>query len=68
MAGLACAWLVSRRPLPQIARHSLATLGYEPVFVDVTGIEVSGKRCESPARGCNEEKQYRPDSMFVGLA
>ena len=44
LAGLQeCARLVSRRLVPQVARHSLETPGYVPVFVDGSGIEVSGR-------------------------
>ena len=69
LAGLLeCARLVSRRLVPQVARHSLETLGYVPVFVDGSGIEVSDQHCVGPARGCNGERQYRLHSVFAGAA
>ena len=69
LAGLLeCARLVSRRLVPQVARHSLETLGYVPVFVDGSGIEVSGRHCAGTARGYNGERQYWLHSVFVGAA
>ena len=60
--------MVSRRPVPQVVRHSSETLGYVPVFVDSTSIEVSGKHCDGTAKGYNGERQYWLHSVFVGAA
>ena len=43
-------------------------LGYVPVFIDGTGIEVQGKQFEGAAVGYNGERQYWLHSVFVGRA
>ena len=57
---------IRRRLVPQVARHCRAELGSVPVFVDGTGIEVSGKRFEGAQAGYNGERQYWLHSVFVG--
>ena len=37
--------------VPQLAKHSRASLGYAPVFVDRTGREVRGKKVEQADTG-----------------
>ena len=42
-------------------------LGYVPVFVDGTGIEVAGRCFEQAGKGYNGERQYWLHSVFVGV-
>lgn len=67
VAGLEeCVRVLSRRLVPQVVRESVEQLGYVPVFVDGTGIEVSGRHCEGPRTGYNEERQYWLHAVGVG--
>lgn len=69
LAGLAeCARIVSRRLVPQLARHCRQSQGYVPVFVDGTGVEVQGQQFEGAALGYNGQRQYWLHSVFVGGA
>ena len=42
-------------------------LGYVPVFVDGSGIEVEGRCFEQAGCGYNGERQYWLHSVFVGV-
>ena len=56
------------RLAPAVARDCVDTLGYVPVCVDGTGIEVQGRQFEQAAKGCNGERQYWLHSVFAGGA
>ena len=56
------------RLAPAVVRDCVDTLGYVPVFVDGTGIEVQGRQFEKAAKGYNGERQYWLHSVFVGGA
>ena len=69
LAGLqACVRAVSVQVVPPIAAACGKQLGYVPVFIDGTGIEVQGKQFEGAAVGYNGERQYWLHSVFVGRA
>ena len=57
---------VARRVVPQIARHCVADLGYVPLFVDATQIEVRGKNFEGAARDYKGDRSYQLGAVFVG--
>jgi hypothetical protein len=50
----------------EVARHEEETLGYVPVFVDGTAIEVSGEYFEGARPGYNEQTQYWQHSVYLG--
>jgi hypothetical protein len=56
---------LSRQVMPQVIEQAREELGYVPVFVDGSAIEVMGQY-EGAAAGYNEEKQYWLHSVFVG--
>ena len=64
----ACVRSVSAQVVPPIAAACGEALGYVPVFIDGTGIEVQGKQFEGAAVGYNGERQYWLHSVFVGRA
>ncbi len=64
----ACVRAVSAQVVPPIAAACGKELGYVPVFIDGTGIEVQGKQFEGAAVGYNGERQYWLHSVFVGRA
>jgi hypothetical protein len=49
-----------------VARHEEETRGYVPVFMDGTGIEVSGEYFEGARAGYNEQTQYWQHSVYLG--
>ena len=51
---------------PDAAAHELEGKGYVPVFVDGTGIEVSGRCFEHAAKPCTGERGYWLHAVFVG--
>lgn len=57
---------VGRRIVGEVIAHQRATKGYVPVFVDGSGIEVSGDCFEGAAEGYNGEEQYWLHNVFVG--
>ena len=63
-----CVRAVSAQVVPSIAAACGKELGYVPVFIDGTGIEVQGKQFEGAAVGYNGERQYWLHSVFVGRA
>ena len=68
LAGLqACVRHVCACLAGQWLRRYQAELGYVPVFVDGTGIEVEGRCFEQAGRGYNGERQYWLHSVFVGV-
>ena len=56
------------RLAPAVVHDCVDTLGYVPVFVDGTGIEVQGHQFEQAAKGRNGERQYWLHSVFAGGA
>ena len=64
----ACVRSVSAQVVPVVAAACGKELGYVPVFIDGTGIEVQGKQFEGAAVGYNGERQYWLHSVFVGRA
>ena len=56
------------RLAPAVVRDCVDTLGYVPVLVDGTGIEVQGRQFEKAAKGYNGERQYWLHSVFAGGA
>jgi len=56
---------VARRIAPDVIDHELGENGYIPVFVDGSGIEVSGNNYEEAHVGYNGEKQYWLHTVFI---
>lgn len=56
----------TRSVVAQRARALQAELGYVPVFVDGSGIEVQGRQFEGAQKGYNGELQYWLHAVFVG--
>ena len=68
LAGLqACVRHVSQCVVGHWLRRYQQQLGYVPVFVDGSGIEVEGRCFEQAGRGYNGERQYWLHSVFVGV-
>ncbi len=57
---------LSRCVAPEVVAHELEEKGYVPVFVDGTGIEVSGRLFEHAARLYTGERGYWLHAVFVG--
>ena len=57
---------LSRCVAPEVVSHELEERGYVPVFVDGTGIEVSGRLFEHAARLYTGERGYWLHAVFVG--
>ena len=53
---------MSRRLVPQLARHCRQSHGYVPVFVDGTGVEVQGQQFEGGCAGLQ-----RPAAVLAAL-
>ena len=51
---------------PDVVEHELAEKGYVPVFIDGTGIEVSGRLFEHAARLYTGDRGYWLHAVFVG--
>ncbi len=62
----AVARTVSRSVIETRAQALQAKLGYVPVFVDGSAIEVEGKRFEGAKRGYSGDLQYWLHGVFVG--
>jgi len=56
---------VARRVVVDVIDHELKERGYIPVFVDGSGIEVSGNNYEEAHVGYNDEKQYWLHTVFI---
>ncbi len=68
LAGLqACVRHVCGRLAGHWIRRYQRELGYVPVFVDGTGIEVAGRCFEQAGKGYNGERQDWLHSVFVGV-
>lgn len=57
---------VAQQVAPAVIDHCVATLGYVPVFVDGTAIEVDGRLFECVHKGYNGEPQLWLHNVFVG--
>ena len=61
-----CAHQLAQQVAPAVIEHQVAALGYVPVFVDGTTIEVDGRLFEGARKGYNGEPQYWLHNVFVG--
>lgn len=61
-----CVHQLAQQVAPAIIEHQVASLGYVPVFVDGTAIEVDGRLFEGARKGYNGEPQYWLHNIFVG--
>jgi len=52
--------------LPSVINHERDRLGYVPVFVDGSAIEVYGQHMEGTGRGYSGDRQYWLHSVYVG--
>ncbi|MEE8483956.1 MAG: IS1380 family transposase [Nitrospinota bacterium] len=57
---------ISRKVAPHVIRHEVETKGYVGLFMDGSGIEVSGEYNEAAHTGYNGEKQYWLHGVFIG--
>lgn len=57
---------LARHLAPTILDHQVETLGYVPVFVDGTAIEVDGRLFEGAGKGYDGTLQYWLHGVFVG--
>jgi len=57
---------LTKQVAPSVISHELEHRGYVPLFMDGTGIEVSGRYFEGSAIGYEGENQYWLHGVFVG--
>ena len=61
-----CTHQLAQQVAPAVIEHQVAALGYVPVFVDGTAIEVDGRLFEGAHKGYNGELPYWLHSVFLG--
>lgn len=57
---------LGRALVGEVVKHELKTKGYVPLFIDGTGIEVSGSYCEGVGKGYDERPQLWLHNAFIG--